>query len=231
MAQQPRRSRTTFLWGVLSGIILALLIVLDRLVLAGQLRHAGLDASLVAVLLSRAVLYILGLALFFLAGLFAARRSGAVESGVFAGLLAGGLAGLTNLVFAVLAAGAARRRLPRVATARHALPALHAAAAAGISSGVVAFVVVSLVGAGAGALGGLAGRRVGGRGQPFHGGGGPSTFGYPPGAPQAPASGYGSPMPPTEYIPATPPPPGYTPPMPPGYVPGNDDPTIQTGAP
>lgn len=243
MAQQPRRGSTTLLWGLLFGIILALLVVLDRLFVVGALRQAGLGAGLVSLLLSRGVLYVVGLALFFLGGLLAARRSGVVESGVFAGLLAGALAGLTNLVVVVLADAAVSRRLQRAATARRALPALHAAIGTSLFSAVVAFIVVALVGAGVGALGGLVGRGSGRHGQPFQGGGNPDALGYPPPpAPQAPAGGYAPPMPPmpsmtpSDYSPVTPPPSGFNPlipPMPPapGYLPGSDTPTIQTSQP
>ncbi|HLJ81304.1 MAG TPA: hypothetical protein VKT52_07465 [Ktedonobacterales bacterium] len=240
MAQQPRRGNTTLLWGLLFGIILALLVVLDRLFVAGALRQAGLGAGLISLLLSRGVLYVVGLALFFLGGLLAARRSGAVESGVFAGLLAGALAGLTNLVVVVLADAAANRRLQRAATARHVLPTLHAAMGTSIFSAVVTLIVVTLVGAGVGALGGLVRRGSGRRGQPFQGGGSPGAFGYPPPpAPQAPAGGYAppmssmSPITPPDYSPVTPPTSGFNPPMPPvpGYLPSSDTPTIQTSQP
>lgn len=228
MAQQPRRGSTTLLWGVLFGIILALLIVLDRLILASQPRHTGPGAPFVSFLLSRGVLYLVGLALCFLAGLLAARRSGAVESGVFAGLIVGGLAGLTNLVFVVLAADAANRRLQRAAVARHALPPLHAAIGAGMLSALVGFVAVTLIGAGAGAIGGLAGRGSGWHGQPFQRGG-PPTFGYPPpSATHSPVGGYVPPMPPSESTPVPPSPSSSSPPTPPGYIPGSDAPTIST---
>ena len=234
MVQQPRRGSTTLLWGLLFGIILALLIVLDHVFVAGQLRHAGLGTGLVSLLLSRGVLYVLGLALFFVGGLLAARRSGVVESGVFAGLIAGTIAGLTNLVFAVLAAGAANRRIQAAGVVRRALPALHAAISSGIFSAVVAFVAVSLVGAGVGALGGLAGRGSGGHGQPFQGIGPSGVRGYPAGpVAQASAGGYAPPMPPMGYPMAAPLPSlsGHSTPMPPGYIPGNDSPTIQTSWP
>jgi hypothetical protein len=230
MAQQPRQGGTTLLWGLLFGFVLALLILLDRFFVAGQLRHAGLGTGLVSLLLSRGVLYVVGLALFFLGGLLAARRSGVMESGLFAGLLAGGIAGLTNLALVVLAAGAVNRRLQSAAAARHLLPALRAAGGTSIFSAVATCIAVSLIGAGVGALGGLAGRGSGRHGQSFQGGGAPGTFGYPPQPVMStPAGGsYVPPMPPPDYTPVAPPSGGYNPPMPPGYVPGNDSPTIQT---
>jgi hypothetical protein len=232
MAQQPRQGGTTLLWGLLVGFVLALLILLDRFFIASQLRHAGLGTGLISLLLSRGILYVVGLALFFLGGLFAARRSGAMESGLFAGLLAGGIAGLTNLVLVILAAGAVNRRLQGAAAARHLLPVLRTAVGTSVFSAVATCVAVCLVGAGVGALGGLAGGRSIQRGQPFQGGGAPGAFGYPPRpvAP-APAGGYVPPMPPPDDTPVAPPPGGYNPSMPPSYVPGNDSPTIQTSWP
>ncbi|MGH2517966.1 MAG: hypothetical protein ACRDHP_20155 [Ktedonobacterales bacterium] len=235
MAQQSRRASATVLWSLLFGLALALLIVLDRLVVAGQLRHASFGAGLVSLLLSRGVLYVIGVALFFLAGILAARRSGAVESGVLAGLLAGILAGLTNLVFTMLAVSAANRHLQRAAAARGLLPALHAAVGSAIFSAAVAFLAVSFVGAGVGALGGLAGRGRGRRNQTFQGGNGmvPPAFGYPPFPPApAPVSSYTPLITHQNDAQGTPPPSGYDPPpMPPGPYPGGDSPTIQTSWP
>jgi len=232
MAYAPRRGSATLLWGLLCGIVLGLLIVLDHVVLAGQLRNAALGAGLVSLLLSRGILYMIGLVLFFLGGLLAARRSGAVESGMFAGLIASGLAGLTNLVFSVLAADAVNRRLQRTSAVRRALPAVHAAFGTALFSAVVAFIAVLLIGAGVGALGGLAGRGSTRRGRPFQGSGPAGPFGYPPPpAPQASVSGYPPPMAPASPVSSKspiPPQSGTYPPLPPGYVPGNDSPTIQT---
>lgn len=217
MAQHPRRGSTTLLWGLLFGTILALLIVFDRLALAGALRRAGLGGGgvLVSLLLSRGVLYVIGLACFFVAGLLAVRRTGAVESGLLAGLMAGAIAGLTNLVFTMVTLSIASHRMQRAAAVRHLTAALRATVGSGIFSAVVVCIAVSLVGAGMGALGALAGRGSA-QGLPFQGGPGPYIPGYPPPPPAStPTVGYASSASLT----------------PPGYVPGNDAPTIQTGQP
>lgn len=213
MAQHPRRGSAALLWGFVFGIILAVIVVLDDLALAGQLRRIGIGggAVLAPLLRSRIVLYFVGLLLFFLAGVLAVRRTGAVESGLFAGLIAGALAGLTNLVLVIILASVILPRLHRAARLADVLPT--------IFSVIFACIVVSLVGAGMGALGALAGRGSARPGQAFQGGPGPYTSGaYPPPPPPPPPSS----TPTTGYS---------TPTTPPGYIPGNDAPTIHTGQP
>jgi hypothetical protein len=153
----PYRSRggSAALWGILIGLLLIVLIVLHQLLLAPTARRifspgGNLIYSLLALLV--------GAALYFLAGYLAARRSGASEAGLFAGLIAGGIVGLAVLVFTVLAALAVRNGAHGVLAARY--PALvRAAVRSALARSILDVFVQALVGAGLGALGGLLGRR------------------------------------------------------------------------
>jgi hypothetical protein len=224
MAQQPRRGHPALLWGVLFGALLAVLVILDRFFLAGILRRAGLTGgSLGAALIAQMIFFAVALALFFVAGLLAARRAGTVEAGLYAGLLAGLIGGIVALVLSVLfVAGAARHmpaalRLPRPQALR-ARAIYTALLAGGLVRSVLGVIAATVIGGGMGALGGLAGR------------------GHPPAGPYP----YQPPM----YPPAGAAPPASTPagtyppagsysgaPMPPPVTPGNDAPTLQSWPP
>lgn len=154
MVQQRSRGGSAALWGIIIGLILAALVVLHLLVLAGMVRRSfALGGSLIYTALA----LLIAAALYFLAGFLAARRANALEAGVFAGLIAGLIVGLTVLAITVLALVLRDQRVALAAT-RH--PALvRAAVASALVRGVLGIFVQALIGAGLGALGGLAGRR------------------------------------------------------------------------
>lgn len=200
MSQQRSRGGSAALWGIIIGLILAALVVLHQLFLAGAMRRAfALDGSLIYTALA----LLIAAALYFLAGILAARRANAIEAGIFAGLIAGVIVGGTVLAITVLAL-ALRDHQIVVAAARHPL-LVRAAVVSAVARGVLDVVVQALIGAGLGALGGLAGRR---RTPPLAAGpyNNPST---PPSAPQPvpqPSQPSMSPQPyPYAYPPATPP--------------------------
>ncbi len=154
MVQQRSRGGSAALWGIIIGLILAALVLLHQLVLAGMVRSTfALGGSLIYTALA----LLIAAALYFLAGLLAARRANALEAGVFAGLIAGLIVGLTVLAITVLALVLRDQRIA-VAAVRH--PALvRAAVGSAVARGVLGVFVQALIGAGLGALGGLAGRR------------------------------------------------------------------------
>ena len=154
MIQQRSRDGSAALWGIIIGLILAALVVLHQLVLAGMVRRTfALGGSLFYTVLA----LLIAAALYVLAGFLAARRANALEAGVFAGLIAGLIVGLTILAIIVLALVLRDHRIA-AAAARH--PALkRAAVASALARAVLDIFVQALVGAGLGALGGLAGRR------------------------------------------------------------------------
>ena len=154
MTQQRSRGGSAALWGVIIGLILAALVVLHQLVLASAVRRTF---ALGGSLLYTALALLVAVALYFLAGFLAARRANSLEAGVVAGLVAGLIVGLTALAITVLALLLRDQRIA-VAAARH--PALvRAAVASTLARGVLGVGVQALIGAGLGALGGLAGRR------------------------------------------------------------------------
>lgn len=155
---------------------------------------------------------------YFVAGLLAARRAGRVEPGIFAGLIAGGIAGLGTVVVAIIGAAMARHGVRMgviggIGTPRLAVVVLAAALGRMVASAVV--------GTGVGALGALVGRP---RGNPLVADG---SSPYQAG-PMTPAMGTGS-MPGAmpysagvAYAPQTP--------VPPCYPAGDSTPTIQTAS-
>ena len=209
MAQQRSRGGSAALWGIIFGLILAALDVLHQLVVAGAVRRAlGPGTSLIYTALA----LLIAAALYFVAGLLAARRANALEAGVFAGLIAGVIVGATALALTLIVLAL---RPPLVV--RH--PGLvRAAEIAGVVRAALGVVVQALIGAGLGALGGLAGRRPT---PPVASG--PYTP-YTPYAPYTPPQPASPPAPGAPQQPASPPP--YTQPQAP-YTPLPDDaPTI-----
>lgn len=194
MAQQRSRGGSAALWGIIIGLILAALDVLHQLVVAGAVRHAlGPGTSLIYTALA----LLIAAALYFVAGLLAARRANALEAGVFAGLIAGVIVGATALALVLIVLAL---RPPLVV--RH--PALlRAEEATGIVREALGIVVQALIGAGLGALGGLAGRRS----PPAAGANNPTTQPAYPAYPAYPATPQSPPRPPNPYAypPATPP--------------------------
>ncbi len=155
MVQQRSRGGSAALWGIIIGLILAALVLLHQLVLAGMVRSTfALGGSLIYTALA----LLIAAALYFLAGLLAARRANALEAGVFAGLIAGLIVGLTVLAITVLALVLRDQRIA-VAAVRH-TALVRAAVGSTVARGVLGAFVQALIGAGLGALGGLAGRRT-----------------------------------------------------------------------
>ncbi len=203
MAQQPRRTGRGFLWGLLFGAALLALDAINRLVVRGgalRLRRAPLGAGVLGVTLDAALLFVVALALYFLAGFVAARRSQSLAAGIVAGLTAGVLVGVVGAALALVLA--IRLRDVRGAGLHILLPRLT------LLNALLLLLRSSAIGAGMGALGAL----VGAAGRPAAPS--PPVTGQPNAGQPAPV------MPPAAY---SPPAGQYTPP--PSYQPGPDSPT------
>lgn len=228
----PPRSSRTVLWGTLFGLILAALVVVQRLFEARLARAAGLGAPRPALaLLSPVVLFVVGLICFFCAGLLAARRTRQLSSGVLAGLIAGSIAGVVGLVLALHSASVAEQVLRHAAVGQRVRTAAQAGIAGAVIRAVVGTITTAIVGIGMGALGGLAGR--GGSGASATAGAphdaaayGAMTGQHAPtaGSPYAAVTPSLAPATSTEQSGPWP----YGPVTPQTYIQGNDNPTIQS---
>ena len=194
MIQQRSWGASAALWGIIIGLILAGLVVLHQLVLAAMLRRGfALGGSLIYTVLA----LVIAAALYFLAGLLAARRANALEASIFAGLIAGLIVGLTVLVIAVLGLVLRDQRVA-LAAARH-LALVRTAVSSTLFRSVLGVALQALIGAGLGGLGGLAGRR---RTPPETGT--PYATNSPPTRPASPLPGSPPPPQPYPYAPVSP---------------------------
>jgi hypothetical protein len=149
MAQQ-RRSSLAVVWGLVCGGIYLLIALADRFAGGTPLaRRFG------ALTLDQALLLLVEVALFFVAGLLAARRSGWMESGALAGVVTGLVIGIT--VFAlILISGVSLQQRIHLQGLR--APGLRAEYVAALIRAGLGIAVAAVVGLAVGALGGLAGR-------------------------------------------------------------------------
>lgn len=221
--QQSRRSGAgaAFLWGSIFGIIIIALRLIERFAVVGRVARVfrlGLRPTLGVTLLG-IVLSLAALVCYFVAGLLAARRARRIEPGIFAGLIAGGIAGLGTLALAIIGAALARQGV-RVGAAGGIGIGVRGLVVAGLVSAVVGMLTSAVVGTGMGALGALVGQprasgpQLGGWSSAYQAGPGgrAAGVGYAPGTPSHPSE--------PSYPPQTP---GS------GYSTGDDAPTIQTG--
>jgi hypothetical protein len=144
---------------IFGALVLAVSLISDGLSLVG----VKLTDPATALVASGVILFV-ELALFFLAGRAAAARTGSVGAGALAGLLAGAIAGLVGAVIGVvrtvLDPGAIRDAAiksnpaadPRVLTDQVII-------VSGVVGAIIGLLFILGVSAGAGALGGLLGRR------------------------------------------------------------------------
>ena len=161
---------SAFLWGAIIGVAVIVVDLVDRFLLGGverigpavvavlRRRHLVVVRTLDpgAVLLVQGLVIVITLLLLFLAGAMAARRARALEAGIGAGVIAGIIVGVAHLVVVAITI---------------ALSA-HPTVIADIARGVITALVVLILGAGMGALGGLAGR-----GPDTRGGAAPTDYG------------------------------------------------------
>ncbi|MGZ3680630.1 MAG: hypothetical protein ACXWQR_19180 [Ktedonobacterales bacterium] len=221
MAQQQVRrngASSAFLWGGVFGVVVVVLNLLNGFLVAGLAVRVLRSAlrPLAGVALVGIVLSLTVVCCYFLAGLLAARRARAVEPGIFAGLIAGSIAGLGAFVIALIGAAMARHGLRVGGIGGIGAPRLVASSLAGA---LVRMLTSAIVGTGVGALGALVGRPRGnapraGWSYPYQAG--PMTPGmgpeFAPGAtPYSAGAAY----------------PSQTPPSP-SYPAGDTTPTIQT---
>ena len=219
--QQSRRSGAgaAFLWGGIFGVVVIALRLAERFVVVGRLARVlrlGLrpvpGMTLLGIMMSLAAL-----ACYFVAGLLAARRARRIEPGIFAGLIAGGIAGLGTLALGIIGTALARQGL-RVGTVGGI--GVRGLVVAGLASAVVGMLTSTVVGTGMGALGALVGRPRASGLQP--GGWSPAYQAGPGGMAAGVGQAPGAPNYPSE--PSYPP---HTPPLA-GYATSDDSPTIQT---
>jgi hypothetical protein len=213
MVQRKRGS--ALLWGLIFGLIILAVELFDRFFLSRTGRKAAVAArALGAIPLHTFVVFIVVLALLFFAGFLAARRSGRLESGIGAGLIASGLVTVVMLALGIVLVSTALAGHRRAGGVPAGTTALVIGVVLQDIRGLIAMVAAGI---GMGALGGLAGRRR------QDSGGMP----YQP-RPNAPMTGFSSQ--PTAYIPgantapSVPPAPSY----PPSYSRGDDTPTVQS---
>jgi hypothetical protein len=155
VVQQYSVRGSALLWGSCFGALAVALDLLDRFLIgsvdrvapalvnalqrrravAARVGHPGL------VLLLEGVVILILLLLFFLAGALAAHRAHAVEAGIGAGVIAGAIVGAVHLLVVVITILIASR--PAVSD---------------LVFGVITALAALILGAGMGALGGLAGR-------------------------------------------------------------------------
>lgn len=219
MAQRRGWGGAATLWGLLFGALAVALVLIDRFIFAsGRAAERLVRPALAGGFWIRAVLLVVGLLLFFLAGLIAARSTRQIEAGIVGGLLAGLVVGVADLIVTALAIGGVERRIAGQSAGGRLAQVL---AAGALGRSIATLVLAALVGAGLGALGGLAGR-----GRPPV----PQAYPYvPPAPPQGnampaprftPASGYAPDPAQTSAI-------GYpAPPAPEHYISHPDAPTI-----
>ena len=161
MVQQHSRTGSAVIWGLAAGILAVVLIIIARLAFVTTpllLRYEGMH--LTSLYISVAPLLLLVVPLLFLgAAIIAAHRARALEAGLFAGLIAGGIVGAVSAISA-LAVPTAGFRGPLGGAVRPEVRVvgIELLRAISIGRGISIFVFVALVGAGIGALGGLIGR-------------------------------------------------------------------------
>ncbi len=157
---QHSASGSAFYWGAILGGAAALLDLVDRLFLGGlellgpqvayllRRRHAIVVRPVLAprLLLVEGLVLLVVLLLFFLAGAFAARRADAIEAGIGAGAVAGGIVAIVHLLVVVVGI--------LIATTP---PAVLSVVARGVEVAALAFAVAIA----ASALGALLGRGPG----------------------------------------------------------------------
>jgi hypothetical protein len=215
-------------WGVMFGAVAAALGIIEGVIYAATTdsQTTGSTGTLSGTSLANTGLtclfFLVSLALYFLAGMLTARQTGTVGSAAISGLIAGAIGGLVGGI----ANAAVVLTHPSLLTNVVGVPPsgidLHSLeVVASIFGVVLRAAIFGGLGAGLGALGGLAGRGNAPRQQAMAGYYGPPPGTYPlPGA--YPPPGY-APPPGYPAPPMYPPPPGYPPqpvyPPPPGYPP------------
>jgi hypothetical protein len=149
MAQQ-RRSSLAVVWGLLCGGIYLLVALADRFAGGTPLaRRFG------ALTLDQALLLLVEVALFFVAGLLAARRTGREESGALAGVVTGLAIGIAMFMLILISGVSLQQRIHAQGLR---VPGLRAEYVAALIRAGLGIAVAAVVGLAVGALGGLAGR-------------------------------------------------------------------------
>jgi hypothetical protein len=227
-------------WGVIFGAAAAVLGIIDGVVYAATAGSliTGSSGTLSGGALANAGLtclfFLVDLALFFVAGMLTARQTGTVGSAAISGLIAGAIGGLIGGVANAVVVITHPDLLNMPSLSQSGIDVHSLVVPAAIFGVVLRAAFFGGLGAGLGALGGLAGRGNAPRQQAMAGLYGPPPGSYPlpgtyppPGGMYPPPGTYPPPgyAPPTDYPaqPMYPPPPGYPPqpvyPPPPGYPP------------
>jgi hypothetical protein len=203
-------------WGLTFGLIMAALgsasavgsRLLERSLISGQTTPEQVLPTAGIALLTTCGLYLVYLALFFVAGIMAARQSGSVGAASLAGLLTGGVGALVNSVVSLIVTFVFPTTLPSLGGTS----ALNSDTSAFFIVGFVVGLIFGLLiwvglGAGLGALGGLIGQNQFRAAHPELAQPYPYAYAPYPGYPPVPPMGAYLPPPPGAY----PPPPGTYP--------------------
>ncbi|HLG64520.1 MAG TPA: hypothetical protein VKY19_21460 [Ktedonosporobacter sp.] len=157
---QPNSRNIAFQQGLIAGLILAA-IASTVLLINTFVNVTNTGTALLLTLL----VFLLGLAAYFVAGILAAKKTGKVSTGTLAGLWTGGIYGVIGFVVSMVLFFSVN--LPRLMANFNNLPSSTSTSAdafrAGATIGGVAFAIFGIafaigLGAGLGALGGLIGK-------------------------------------------------------------------------
>ncbi|GAC1625872.1 MAG: hypothetical protein NVS4B9_17360 [Ktedonobacteraceae bacterium] len=219
----PNMGRVAFRYGLIIGIILAVveavIVIINAFVSLASLAATNgsstpnLGSSLFSLGLSGVGL-LLGLTAYFVAGILAARQTGRVSTGVFAGMWTGAFYGViifvvSQVLLFTVTLGPTLNRLSYSATRIDQLRTITIAAS--LIGGILGIAFAVGFGAGLGALGGLVGRNSWRKTHP--------QPAFPPPYPGQPYA-MNMPMMPMQQYPAQGyPGPGYPPQQPPSYAP------------
>ncbi len=166
--QPAKTGRVALRWGLIFGVILA--VVDDGIYLINSLISAhSLSTTTTSSVASTALgvslglsclIFLIGLAAYFVAGILASRQTGLVRTGVFAGMWTGGVYGVVDLIVRLIVLFAITLPVEQAlrTTSTSTATAQQFLVVGGIIEVVIAFLLAIGVGAGMGALGGLIGR-------------------------------------------------------------------------
>lgn len=229
MQPMPQQGHPALRYGVIFGGIIAVLSIISNVIsIADGSETAAFNASSGQASVSSGILglgclfFLVYLALYFVAGMLASSKTGRVGTGSLAGLVAGAVGGIVGLVAGIIAImtiptstfqSIADRTQTSGGTPLTAQQVQSAIVAVGIVGAILGLLFAIGLGAGIGALGGLAGRGRAPRPQYMEAMYPGMAQGYPPapGYPQQPQGAYPQPgYPPQGY-----PQPGQYPPPPP----------------
>lgn len=160
MSTPPKTGKVAFQQGLIFGLAQA--VVASSILFINAFAGVGIGISLLLSVLS----FFTGLAAYFLAGIMAAKQTGRVRTGVFAGMWTGGVYGIIGFVVSMVLFF--QISLPKILDAANASGAYATnmdafktgAVIGGVGAAIFGILFAIGLGAGLGALGGLIGRNI-----------------------------------------------------------------------